>query len=198
MKKIIAATAIAMMAGIASADFAITWLSNQGPVIKNGGTIAGPYAENGNLVQLIWTASAPVFGDSKADVNGGLAAGEFLLQSTVTKDGYGFFQSLVGTVTYGNAVVGGSNINSGYVFTRIFDSAAPAAGEWYVDTGLINTSAWTYDPTNVNTVYAANVVSGSGLVISSNNTQVIPEPGTIGMMGIAGIGMFLARKKARR
>jgi hypothetical protein len=198
MKNIIAATAIAMMAGIASADFAITWLSNQGPVIKHGGTIAGPYAENGNLVQLIWTASVPDLSVAKADVNGGVAANEFLLQSTVTKDGYGFFQSLVGTVTYGNAAVGGANINSGYVFTRIFDSTAPAAGMWYVDTGVINTSDWTYDPTNVNTVYAANVVSGSGLVISSKGTQIIPEPGTIGMMGIAGIGMFLARKKTRR
>jgi len=30
------------------------------------------------------------------------------------------------------------------------------------------------------------------------NVQVIPEPATIGMMGIAGLGMFLARRKARR
>jgi hypothetical protein len=132
------------MAGIASADFAITWLSNQGPVIKHGGTIAGPYAENGNLVQLIWTALAPGFGGEIVDLrNGALAPGEILLQSTVTKDGYGFFQSLIGTATYGNTAVGGANINCGYVLTRIFDSTAPAAGMWYVDTGLINTSAWT-------------------------------------------------------
>ena len=30
------------------------------------------------------------------------------------------------------------------------------------------------------------------------NVQVIPEPATFGLMGIAGLGMFLARKKARR
>ncbi|MDF7800963.1 PEP-CTERM sorting domain-containing protein [Pontiellaceae bacterium B1224] len=29
-------------------------------------------------------------------------------------------------------------------------------------------------------------------------TEVIPEPATLGLMGIAGLGMFLARKKARR
>jgi len=30
------------------------------------------------------------------------------------------------------------------------------------------------------------------------NIQVIPEPATLGLMGIAGLGLFLARKKARR
>lgn len=30
------------------------------------------------------------------------------------------------------------------------------------------------------------------------NIEVIPEPATIGLMGIAGLGLFLARRKARR
>lgn len=33
---------------------------------------------------------------------------------------------------------------------------------------------------------------------ASANAVVIPEPATFGLMGIAGLGMFLARKKARR
>lgn len=32
----------------------------------------------------------------------------------------------------------------------------------------------------------------------TTNVQVIPEPATIGLMGIAGLGMFLARRKTRR
>lgn len=34
--------------------------------------------------------------------------------------------------------------------------------------------------------------------VVDSNLQVIPEPATIGMMGVAGLGMFLARRKARR
>ncbi|WP_372808530.1 PEP-CTERM sorting domain-containing protein [Pontiella sp.] len=30
------------------------------------------------------------------------------------------------------------------------------------------------------------------------NIEVIPEPATLGLMGVAGLGMFLARRKARR
>ena len=30
------------------------------------------------------------------------------------------------------------------------------------------------------------------------NIQVVPEPATIGLMGVAGLGLFLARKKAHR
>ncbi|MDF7825020.1 PEP-CTERM sorting domain-containing protein, partial [Pontiellaceae bacterium B12227] len=30
------------------------------------------------------------------------------------------------------------------------------------------------------------------------NVTVIPEPATLGLLGIAGLGMFLARRKARR
>jgi hypothetical protein len=30
------------------------------------------------------------------------------------------------------------------------------------------------------------------------NVQVVPEPATIGLMGIAGLGMYLARRKVRR
>jgi hypothetical protein len=32
----------------------------------------------------------------------------------------------------------------------------------------------------------------------TTNIEVVPEPATIGLMGIAGLGMFLARKKSRR
>lgn len=38
----------------------------------------------------------------------------------------------------------------------------------------------------------------AGTVQMTNMTIAIPEPATLGLMGIAGLGMFLARKKARR
>lgn len=34
--------------------------------------------------------------------------------------------------------------------------------------------------------------------VVTTNIEVIPEPATIGLMGVAGLGMFLARRKARR
>jgi hypothetical protein len=35
-------------------------------------------------------------------------------------------------------------------------------------------------------------------LVAGTTVTVIPEPATLGLMGIAGLGMFLARKKARR
>ncbi len=39
---------------------------------------------------------------------------------------------------------------------------------------------------------------GGGVTGAIANAIVIPEPATIGLMGIAGLGMFLARRKVRR
>jgi hypothetical protein len=54
---------------------------------------------------------------------------------------------------------------------------------------------------DVTEITEANVASPSidVLIAASRGTgiEVIPEPATIGMMGIAGLGMFLARRKAR-
>jgi hypothetical protein len=42
---------------------------------------------------------------------------------------------------------------------------------------------------------AAQILAGGAI---QTNIEIIPEPATLGLMGIAGLGMFLARRKTRR
>ncbi len=82
--------------------------------------------------------------------------------------------------------------------------------DWFfLDTQEVNASLLKYnDGRNntppvpvVDTIWADNAIPGdafTSLVLESGGTTVIPEPATLGMMAIAGLGMFLARKKTRR
>ena len=89
-----------------------------------------------------------------------------------------------------------AGIPGGNVYGRIFQNSGAAAGSFYyqgviasignVDLGAI--------PAPLASTYDLLPASASAVA----NLQVVPEPATLGLMGIAGLGMFLARKKARR
>ena len=42
---------------------------------------------------------------------------------------------------------------------------------------------------------STQLLNGGGI---QSNIEVVPEPATLGLMGVAGLGMFLARRKSRR
>ena len=95
-----------------------------------------------------------------------------------------------------NGIVADPNYLGANVFARIFDTADAGAGSWYY-TGSVQPVA-AYD-TTVSPPPLPEGYDITGVGIQPLNTgQVIPEPATIGLMGIAGLGMFLARRKTRR
>lgn len=194
MKKSLVAMLVISFAGSVSADLSIAFQSNAGPVYENGGSIAGPYVADGSLVQLVWNSTS-TYGN--AGVGGAAGANEIILQTTVTDSGYGFWAAMPNAL-FVNADVGGANINSGYFYARIFNQASPLAGGNYGDTAMIDASLWNYDSGAVtpdpSKIYAQNFVSASGL---EANKSVIPEPGTIGLVGAACLGLVMIRRTFR-
>jgi len=204
MKKIVILICITMIASFGIADLAINWKNTSKGIYDVGGSgSTGPFITDG-LAQLIWSPTGIQTGTPGAYnvVGGALLPGEILLTSTFTTPNYGFWSSV--DDIYTNADVGGANINTGKFFTRIFQDHNASAGVFFIDVGEVDASAWVYNPgppADPQTVYGDNAVPAT-TTINANNTAVIPEPGTFGLMGLAGLGLFMARrsalKKARR
>jgi len=214
-KQIIAFSVVALFALSSQADLSISFVNNSHGITTDSTPGSEVYLPAGSLVQLIWApvdniASRFVSG---AGVGGALKAGEFLLVASDTSEptpwtGYGTWSSVVGG--YDSSDVGGADINTGYFFARIFVNNA-AYGTPYYETTAVDAADWMFDsndPANQKP-YDDSIVKYDGeqagtisLEIQANATTVIPEPGTFGLMGLAGLGLFMARrsalKKARR
>jgi len=209
MKKAIMIATVAV-AGVVCADLSTIFQNTQIIIDDGSGGLA-----DGAKVQLIWSgAGIQTAGGGQFNVlNGATLGGEFVLAETTTfgsggaqPAGNGLWQPVQDV--YFNSDVGGADINSGFFFTRIFN-ATGAAGESFLDIGQVDASLWVYDDGSTltppapdpATIYQENSVPGAAFstqLLNQNGSTVIPEPATIGLMGIAGLGMFLARRKNRR
>lgn len=201
MKKTLAMLAAVAVAGTVSADLSVNWGNGAGVVDEGGSAAAGPYCENA-IIQIIWSATGitTASGNSYAVGAGAVLSGEYILTSGTTGS-YGLWSGLGGTFT--DADVGGSDIHSGKIFTRIFQDGTPSAGDYFYDVGVMDADL-EYNPgpppvaSTVTDMTNPTGANGSAINITDGGTTVIPEPATIGLMGVAGLGMFLARRKVRR
>jgi hypothetical protein len=187
--------AVGLITATAFADVAIIW-ENPGFYVDEGGTYdVGPL-----LTQLIWSESEPVaatgLATDTASRNGGLIAaqGEVELASE-TKDYAQFLSTTAIIYTDADvAAIGGDPVvNDGYVFIRAWNQE----GTYYAqsDTGvsLLSPTLVEYNAQDTGTILD---IKGAATG-ASTNIEAIPEPATLGLMGIAGIGLYLARRKAR-
>ena len=192
MKKVIVALAAVAMVGVATADIYVA------PSVGFG--IYGD-GNNGGII----------------DNNAGV---EVVLQII---DGGGDGVSAVTFDLAGNPVAGGNDSIIGFLVSAATgggdyaDYGALIAGEiggngtpWSADTwvaisGIVDgRSAWLApiaitdgNYSDPKTLPEVLVVDGGVGATANTIVTVIPEPATIGLMGIAGLGMFLARKKVR-
>jgi hypothetical protein len=197
MKKTMAVLMVVAVAGVASADLAVN-AKNQTPLVREGFTEVGPGQglEAGAYVQLLWSADNT--GYQSDDLNDSLLnAGEYLL-----REGYagnvGLF-NLTSDPAFTSADVGGADINAGYFYARVFERGTVAPGDFFLEMGITGPTLTAYDPLVPTSTYSFNM--GADLTevwIDAQGTTVVPEPATIGLMGIAGLGLVLARRKARR
>ncbi len=203
MKKIkkisIFVVAVCCVASSASADISVGF-QGAAPVSDDVGVIT-----SGFVAKLIWSPYAP----SILEVNTtGLAEGEIAL---VTYFGYtpGIFDatSLNNGFTYifEDSDVGGMDVNAGYIFARLFHTSGEviSVGDDYLQMSLTSVDSGTLptytnpDGTKNTPFYTASITSAP-ILITADGLQVVPEPATLGLMGVAGLGMFLARRKVRR
>ena len=197
MKKVITMVAMVAAASVATADLSVNF-SNQAVGIASGGTTTGDAVAVGSLMQLVWSAAGVTTSSGNSyDVGAGKAlAGEYILDAQLTINTFGFYGPNTGVYT--SADVGGADINSGYFFLRAFESATGASGEAFADFAAVDSSAWVYNAVDTGTIYQDNLTGGTPgtfVDIASAGTTVVPEPATIGLMGIAGLGLFASRKK---
>jgi hypothetical protein len=205
MKKALLTALGLSIAGLAMADISVEFKNTTG-YLKPGFTspTGGGVLDTGVFVQLVWKQDN--VGYQTDDLALSLVnPGEVILLSGLADNDRGRFN--FGSAIYGNSIIdaalGGSNdINSGHFYARIFETAAPTVGSYFIELGIQNPTLKAYDasnPLDTSTSYTDNMGDlALWTSVDAQNTQVIPEPGTIGMMGIAGLGMYLARKKSRR
>jgi len=202
-----------VIAGV-NADLSVSFVNNTTavgmPGIVEGDGDLSHYIPEPSIVQLIWSPvnnTASRLSNTEVDVGGTLKAGEVLLLQTTTAPpnpwGYGSWNPTSGV--WNDAFVGGVDINTGYFYARVFTGDA-LGDSYYYETAGIDASGWDYDPNDPQNqpVYNDSMLKDETafIAVDANNTTVIPEPGTFGLMGLAGLGLFMARrsalKKARR
>lgn len=202
MKKMLAIIVGVAIAGGAVADISVDLFNSTG-FLKAGFPSGSPSGESilptGTLVQLIWKADNTGYQSDDLSLSL-LNVGEVELFRGNANDDWGKFQ--LGSVLKGDADVGG-DITAGYFYARIFDSVDGAAGSSFLEMGIEGTGVagglTTFASQDPTTGYSDSLNDlGAWVSLDAQGTTVIPEPATIGLMGIAGLGMFLARRKARR
>ncbi len=201
-KEIFMLSVVMLVSSMAYADFSVQF-RNRDVAVTTDGTV-GNAVPAGTKVQLIWSAAGiqTSSGNSYNVLNGALLAGEILLTEDVTAGTFGFWDGPTVAVTFSDSDVGGASIDTGFVYARIFMDATGSAGSAFADVNEvdIDVDGYVFSSTDTSTQFttsATGLAGGSLLNIGSFGTTVIPEPATIGLVGIAGMGLFLARRKMR-
>ena len=122
------------------------------------------------LVQLLWSDSLMDYQSSRLD-SSLKRSNEFILEAKYANEGGTFAASSVSV--FSDNDVGGADINSGYLYARIFDSAVPSLGSYYLEMGLKGFGLFEYDVLNLSTVYLDDFNDLGELVsIVSQNTYI--------------------------
>lgn len=213
MKKASIVLVLAMLGAVAHGDYLVQLQATYGyssdyandpsgltPMLLNAGDRA--------LVQLYYVGANGVKEYNEAAPLNSTGGTTFTLLSTAGV--YGDDVLVGGFLTAPNTQNGASEyapfgqvLQSAYlganVYARIFDVGAQSGNGFFFETGIftLNDKLPPAAP-DIRDLDNAGAGGFAGLQPNGDVYQVIPEPATIGLMGIAGLGMFLARRKTRR
>jgi len=195
MKKLI--IALVAITSIASADLFINLKTSYGFTdLSNGADATLLNVGETALIQLIDAGSDGI--DAVTAAGGGMFGNDVLLHDleiTATSDhvndftGYAF-------ISAESVSIDNEDTNSANVFARIYKDSTASAGSLYYDGAIVVIPGVTFGsvPPPTATAYDFGGLSG---VDAESFATVIPEPATIGLLGIAAAGLFTARRKVR-
>lgn len=198
MKKIVVASVAAMLCGAAFADISVD-LKNDAAIFTDIAGESGVMVDSAKI-QLVWNASAPAAVPGEVLQGSLLAVGDVILDTFLTTSGYaGTWSDLVGKGGLFSDTDVGGNILAGYLTVRVFDSNNLVAGDKYLQFNVdVDGSLTAFDLTVPATTYQTLSAITASDFASSDYIIQVPEPSTIGLLGVAGFGIFLARRKTRR
>jgi hypothetical protein len=195
MKKLLTAIAVGALVFTASADLTgFQWVTSTSVVDNNGVTLTTGSAYVLSVLNASATPDVLSFvTDNKIDI-AALQPFSEVGSSTITVAAAG---PVAGKWSSSAAVQGPGSWAGSYVYAIITDSASIAdisIGD-YIGVSVTGGPLNEIQPDPGQPASANQSFNGGAVAV---NVQVIPEPATFGLMGIAGLGLFLARKKARR
>ncbi len=206
MKKAYVLTLVAslLLVNVASAQIFVDWVAGSGfywsatddPLMGAGGSV---------LAQLIWTPDqtygAADFNDENLASGNDVWLQDFVVNEADRTDGeWGWFGN---NPDYDDP--GGPT--DGYIYARIFESLTPQVGDWYYVgdfTANLNRDSSASPPQPPQSYNMNRDTAGHGLgdpiddPLSGFNFQVVPEPGTIGLLALGMMTLGGAAHKKRK
>lgn len=202
--RMLVAAACLMAAGDSFASIGVAWSSTT-YFYKNGGNPANypaDYLPTDALRILIWSANLPPTVGYALPTTG-IGANEYILQTVNSGSDSGTLDLTAADIVKNNTDVGGNNINNGYLYSRIFSSGSPVAGEWYFQSAYIGPTLAVYDAMNPATTihhissdvdtYPELEMGAGGAQSGMFQVQAIPEPGTL-LLALPFFGVMAVRR----
>jgi len=194
-KKMLVMAGIVALVAVAGAEI-INWTGafplSTVPASPNGAVSAGWHVQ---MYASDVALTGTWYNDITINTDGTIAAGSGVMQmSTVL--GATLIPASMPTVTVPGPVSAGA---PRYLYSVLFDGVDIASADNFK---VLDKVAYAVPASSglAGTPVASYVISlqSGGTPADTAWTAMIPEPATIGLMGIAGLGMFLARRKANR
>lgn len=173
MKIILRVLILSLFISSAFADVAINFGATASPILKAGETEATleTVLDDDVLVQLVWSSTLVDYQSSTSMDSSLQRTNEFVLE-TNTENQFGTFSPATVSV-FTDADVGGADINAGYIYARIFDSAVPIFGSYYLEMGLQGFGLFEYNVLSPGSIYTDDFNDLGGIVsIDSQNTFI--------------------------
>lgn len=203
MKKITVLVAMLVglsMVSISNAGISIAMINTSDIFLNNGST----FLPSSSLVQLVWSFDNPTVSSFATPVTTQIpgtgtqyANGDYVLFSGLTTETDGWSGDLDGASTvYTDLQVGSLNINAGYVYMMVFQSAAPLSSEYYAHSGAIGPNLTVFPNSPTPTPDTLDINSGAGALTLNSQVQAVPEPSTVGLL-LVGAGLVALRRIRR-